>query len=138
MDAEEARRELEQAHLSYRASVEPRLPAWAPPTCGLLVGAAVALGGLSPSPAWLKVLTIGTGILLALAADQILTRIRAGQGVTGLRGPARRRRSRTINACAVIVICALAVSPDLRWIWAGLGVVVFGYTWFTLQKQVRA
>lgn len=137
MDAEEARHDLEQARESYRASVEPKLPRWAPPTCGFLVGAAIALGGVSPSPLWLKALTIAAGVVLALAADQILTRIRARQGVTGLRGPARQKRSRTVNACAVILICALAVSPDLRWMWAGLGLVVFLYTWIRLQKQVR-
>ncbi|MFT9821186.1 hypothetical protein [Lysinibacillus sp. NPDC056185] len=138
MEAEEARRDLEQARQSYRASVEPRLPAWAPPICGFLVGAAIALGGLSPSPRWLKAVTIAVGVLLALAADQILARIRARQGVTGLRGPARRERSSTVNAFVVILICAMAVSSDLRWMWAGLGLVVFLYTWFTLKKRVLA
>ncbi|WP_328887856.1 hypothetical protein [Streptomyces sp. NBC_00316] len=138
VDAEEARHDLEQARLSYRSSVEPQLPAWAPPTCGFLLGAAIALGGFSPSPHWLKALTIGGAVLLALAADQILTRIRARQGITGLRGPARETRRRTINSCVLILICALAVSPDLRWIWGGLGLAVFLYTWFMLHKQVRA
>jgi hypothetical protein len=138
MDAAEARHVLEQARQSYRASVQPRLPRWAPPTCGFLVGAAIALAGLSPSPGWLKALTIVAGVLLALMADQLLIRIRSRQGVTGLRGPARQKRSRTVNACAVILICALAAGPNMRWIWAGLGLVVGVYTWVALQKQARA
>ncbi|MFJ3221601.1 hypothetical protein ACIPLC_37515 [Kitasatospora sp. NPDC086801] len=138
MDAESARHDLEQARRSYDASAQPRLPRWAPPICGLLVGGAIALAGAGPASGWLKLATVAAGILCALAAAQLLLRIRSRQGITGLRGPAREKW-RTVGICCIaIVVSALASSPNTRWIYTGLGVVVGIYTWVALQKQVRA
>ncbi|MFG2986788.1 hypothetical protein ACGFYQ_37020 [Streptomyces sp. NPDC048258] len=138
MDAENARRDLEQARQSYDASVQPRLPRWAPPVCAVLVGAAIALAGAGPATGWLKLVTVAAGILCALTAAWLVLRIRSAQGVTGLRGPAREKW-RTVGICCIaIVVSALASSPDTRWIYAGLGVAVGIYTWVALQKQVRA
>lgn len=138
MDAEEARRNLEQARQSYDASMRPQLPRWAPPACAVLVAAGIALAGAGPSTGWLKAVTIVAGVLCALAAGQIVLRVRARQGVTGVRGPAREKW-RTVGICCVaILVSAMAASPNTRWIYAGLGVVVGIYTWVSLQKQVRA
>ncbi|MFD9725799.1 hypothetical protein [Streptomyces sp. NPDC059072] len=138
MDADNARRDLEQARQSYDASVKPRLPGWAPPVCALLVGAAIALAGTSPTPGWLKLVTVTAGILCALAAAQLVLRIRSRQGISGLRGPAREKWRSVVMSCVVVVLCGLASSPDTRLIYIGLGVAVGIYTWVALQKQVRA
>ncbi|MFF1418796.1 hypothetical protein [Streptomyces sp. NPDC058280] len=138
MDAEEARRSLEQARQSYEASVQPALPRWAPPTCAVLVAAALALAGAGSSNGLLKALTVAAGLLCALAAAQLVLRIRARQGVTGLRGPARQKWRSVAASCVAILICALTATPDTRWIWAGLGIVAGTYTWVSLRKQVRA
>lgn len=138
MDAEEARRNLETANQSYDASVKPRLPRWAPPACAVLVAAAIALAGAGPDTGWIKALTIAAGVLCALAAAQLILRIRARQGVNGLRGPAREKW-RTVGICCIaILVSALAATPNTRWIYTGVGVVVGIYTWVALQKQVRA
>jgi hypothetical protein len=137
MDAEQARRDLDQARQSYTDSVHPRLPQWAPPVCAVLVGAAIALAGAGPTTGWLKLVTVIGGILCALAAAWVILRIRARQGLTGLRGPAREKW-RTVGICCIaIVVSALASSPNTRWIYAGLGVVVAAYAWVSLQRQVR-
>ncbi|MBT2446163.1 hypothetical protein J7F03_03455 [Streptomyces sp. ISL-43] len=138
MDAEHARNALEEARQSYDASVQLRLPGWAPPVCAVLVGGAIALAGSSPEPGWLKLLSVAGGVLCALAAAGLVLRIRARQGVVGLRGPARERWRTVGLSCVTIVVCALASSPNTRWIYAGLGVVVGAYTWVALQRKVRA
>ncbi|MFJ8871366.1 hypothetical protein ACIRD6_37170 [Streptomyces sp. NPDC102473] len=137
MDAEQARSELQQARQSYDASVQPRLPRWAPPVCAVLVGAAIALAGLGPESGWLKLLTVAAGVLCALAAAWLILRIRTRQGINGVRGPARDKW-RTVGICCVaIVVSALASSPNTRWIYIGLGVGLGIYTWVSLQKQAR-
>ncbi|MEV0011044.1 hypothetical protein AB0M10_28805 [Streptomyces sp. NPDC051840] len=137
MDAEQARSELDAARRSYDASVQPRLPGWAPPVCAVLVGGAVALAGLGPESGWLKLVTVAAGVLCALAAGWLVLRVRTRQGITGLRGPARDKW-RTVGVCCLaIVVSALVSGPSTRWIWVGVGVVLAVYTWVSLRKQVR-
>lgn len=138
MDADKARRDLEEARQSYSSAVQPQLPRWAPPVCGLLVWAAMALAGYSPSPGWLKALAILVGVLLALAAAAVVFGFRARQGVVGLRGPAREQWTTVLTACVAVLVCALGASPDLRWIFAGAGLVAGVYTWLTLRGKVRS
>ncbi|MGY5031222.1 hypothetical protein ACWC9U_09840 [Streptomyces sp. 900116325] len=138
MDAEEAQRNLEQARQSYDASVTPVLPRWVPPVCAVLIAASIALAGAGPSSGWLKAATIAAGILCALAAAQLVLRIRARQGVIGLRGPARQKWRTVGVCCAAVLVSALAATPNTRWIYAGVGLAVGIYTWASLQKQVRA
>ncbi|MGW5126345.1 hypothetical protein ACWEQ7_20295 [Streptomyces sp. NPDC004069] len=137
MDAEEARRNLDEARQSLNASLHPRLPNWAPPTCGVLLALGIALAGYSPSPGWLKLVAVAAGALLAVTAAQVVLRIRARQGVTGLRGTGRQKRTAVIASAAAFLVCALAATPNTRWIYAGLGLVVGVYTWFALRKQAR-
>lgn len=137
MDAEQARSALDQARQSYDASVQPQLPGWAPPVCGVLVAAAVALAGLGPENGWLKLASVAGGVLCAAAAVGLLLGVRARQGISGLRGPAREKW-RTVGVCCIaIVVSALASSPGTRWIYAAVGVGLGAYTWAALGKQVR-
>jgi membrane associated rhomboid family serine protease len=138
MQPEDARRALDQAHQSYNSSVEPRLPRWAPVTCAVLVTAALSVGGYSPSPGWLKALAIAAGVAFALTAAYVVFRSRTRDGISGLRGPAHQRWSNLVTASLAVLVCALASSPDLRWIYMGVGAFAGIYTWWTLRKQVRA
>ncbi len=138
MDPDDARHDLELARRAYTSAVEPSLPRWAPPTCGALVGSAITVAGYSPSPGWLKALSILAGLLLALAAAYVVSRSRGRQGVRGVRGPAKDQWSTTVAAAAAVLVCALASSPELRWIYLMAGVAAGGYTWWALRKRVRA
>lgn len=138
MDADRARRDLEQAHQSYSSAVQPRLPRWARPVCGLLVWGAMALAGYSPSVGWVKGLTVLGGVLLALAAAALVFGSRARQGVVGLRGPAREQWTTVVTAGAAVLVCALGSSPDLRWIFTGAGLVAGAYTWLALRRTAQA
>lgn len=138
MNPEGARHDLELAHQSYASSVHTPLPAWAPPTCGALVTASLIVAGYSPSPGWLKALSIVAGVLLASTAALVVARSRGRRGVRGLRGPAQEQWSTILAAGAAILVCAMASSPELRWIYVIAGVVAGGYTWWMLRKRVGA
>ncbi|MFJ4842518.1 hypothetical protein [Streptomyces sp. NPDC088746] len=137
MDAEEAQKNLAAARTSYEASVTPALPAWAPPLCGLMVGGGVALAGIGAESAWVRVAGVVVGVGLALGARALLNRIRARRGVTGVRGPAARTQSTLVVAGAAYVIGAMNATPQTRWVFLGMGVVVGAIVWVSLAKKVR-
>ncbi|MEU7279186.1 hypothetical protein AB0A69_10465 [Streptomyces sp. NPDC045431] len=137
MDAEEARNSLEQARRSYSASVRPPLPAWAPPVCGAMYGAAVALVGQAPGNGWVRLAATLIGLALALGAWAVVVGIRARQGVRGLRGPARRTQAALVAGAAAFLVSALNSTPELRWLYVAMGVAVAGLAWYLLQRKVQ-
>lgn len=100
--------------------------------------AALWVGGSSPSPGWLKAATIVLGVLLALTAAYLVFNSRTRKGIAGLRGPAQQQWRDLVVACLAILVCAMASSPELRWIYAGVGVFAGCYTWWALRKRTRA
>ncbi|MFE7271145.1 hypothetical protein [Streptomyces sp. NPDC057623] len=137
MDAHEARDDLEQARRSYIASVQPVLPRWAPPVCGLLTAAGITLAGLAPASAQWRLVSIAIAVLLAVSARLLVLRIRARQGVRGIRGPARKTWT-TLGLCAVaFLISANHAAPSTRGLYAAMGVGVGIFVWIVLRKKVR-
>lgn len=137
MDAEEARSSLEQARLSYAASVSPPLPAWMPPVCAAMFGAAVALAGQAPGNGWFRLAATLAGLALALGSWALIAGVRARQGVRGLRGPARRARATLVAGGAAFLVSALNGTPELRWLYVALGVAVAAFSWHQLRRQAQ-
>ncbi|MFE1057050.1 hypothetical protein [Streptomyces rochei] len=137
MDAEEARSSLEQARLSYTASVRPPLPAWMPPVCAVMFGTAVALAGQAPSNGWVRLATTLVGVALALGSWSLIASARARQGMRGLRGPARRTQATLVAGAAAFLVSALNSTPELRWLYVAMGVAVAAISWYLLQRKVQ-
>ncbi|MBM7167697.1 hypothetical protein JQK87_04600 [Streptomyces sp. G44] len=137
MDAQEARDDLEQARLAYATSVHPPLPGWAPPACGLLLGAAVAIVGLAPASIWWRLAAIAAAVLLALGARGMMQAIRRKQGVRGVQGPARKAQAALATSALAIVVIALTAPAEIRWLYAAMGVAVAAIVWTNLRKKVR-
>jgi hypothetical protein len=137
MDAEEAKNSLAEAQRSYDASVRPPLPRWAPPTCGALLGSAVAVIGLGYPNVWWRFGAVAVAGLLALGAYLLLQRIRSRQGVRGMRGPARRTQATLVIAGAAYLISAMRATPEFRWVFVSMGLAVGIIVWVGLSRQVR-
>jgi hypothetical protein len=137
MDANEARNGLREVHRSYEASVSPPLPRWAPPMCAVLVGGAVAVVGLGYPNVWWKLAAVAVGVLGALGARQLLTVLRARQGVRGMQGPARRTQVTVFASGAAYLIAAMEATPPFRWVFVTIGLMVGVIVWVSLRKQIR-
>ncbi|MEU9046548.1 MULTISPECIES: hypothetical protein [unclassified Kitasatospora] len=135
MDADDARRDLDEARISYELGARPPLPGWAPPACGVLVAAAIALDGLAPESIWLRLAGVAGGIVLGVAALLLLQGVRTQQGVRGVRGPARKERAGLVTMAAFFVIVGLGAAESMRYIMAGLGVVAGLAVWVALGRR---
>lgn len=134
MDPHDARDDLEQAHRAYNASVQPVMPVWAPPVCGLLIAAAIALPGLAPGNIWWRLVTVAAGVVLAVLAGGLVLGVRARQGIRGVRGPARDQWT-TLGVCGIaFLVSAVNSTPQARWIYIGLGIVGGVFASIVLRK----
>lgn len=135
MDADKARYDLEQARRSYHASARLAPPPWVAPVSGLLIAGAIALGGLAPAAAWLRLVTIAAGVLLAVAAVLVALVPRSRRGIRGVRGPARDSWISILVSGIAFFISMTGAAPQTRWVYTGLGVVVGLVTWVALRKD---
>lgn len=122
VESSEVQQHLEAADAAYRASVVPRLPAWAVVACGALTGTAVALSGQYSPDGTIRALYLIAAVLLAAAAAALFLGIRRRRGLTGFRGPAREEAATLLTAAIALFVCALSASAEFRWIYVGLGV----------------
>ncbi|MEU2856449.1 hypothetical protein [Streptomyces syringium] len=138
MDAHEAQRDLEEARLSYNVSVQPPLPRWAPPLCGLLIAAAVALAGLAPQGIWWRLAALAAAAVLAVLARAVVLAIRTRQGVRGLRGPARKAQAALATSALAVFVVSLNTPGEVRWMYVAMGVAAGIIVWVTLHKKTRS
>lgn len=136
-DVQQARDALAAARESQMASRRPKLARWQPPVCGIAVAAGFCVVGLVPYTDWWRLAALAIMVLSWGGAGLLVLGTRARRGIKGVRGETRKVVATLVAAAFVVFFSALNRSPDMRWIYIGLGIVVGPYLWVVLRRQVR-
>lgn len=111
--------------------------AWVPPVSGLLIAAALTVAGLAPDDTRLRLGTAAASAVLALLAGVPVLAVRTGEGMRGVWEGVRRRWAVVSLSCVAILLCSLTASPELRGLYAAVGVVCGIGLWIALRAVGR-
>ncbi|WP_432509312.1 hypothetical protein [Kineococcus auxinigenes] len=100
----------------------------------LAAGAGVALVARGQG-GWEHLAFLAAGVLCFAAAHLLPTRARHGQGLHGYRGWTRTENTTFLLCAVVLAICGFSTSPELAWIFTGLGVAAAA-AWYAMLRGV--
>lgn len=132
MDNDTAQAQADEVRRAYFAASRPVLPRSVCALSAGCAGAGVALVAQGQA-GWSHLAFLAAGLLCFAAAHLLPTRARRHRGLHGYRGW-NRTENTTFALCAlVLVICGFSTSSELRWIFAGLGVVT-AVAWYAMLR----
>lgn len=125
----------DQAHEVRRASLAASRPTLSRGVCAVsavCAGAGVALVAQGQG-GWPHLAFLAAGIVCFAAAHLLPTRARRRRGLHGYRGWARTENTTFLLCAVVLVISGFTTSPELAWVFAGLGAVAAA-AWYAMLR----
>jgi hypothetical protein len=134
VDNDTAQAQADEVRRAYLAASRPILPRRACALAALCAGAGVALVAQGQG-GWTHLAFLAAGLGCFAAAHLLPTRARRRRGLHGYRGWTRTENTVFLLCALVLVICGFSTSPELAWIFAGLGVVTAA-AWYAMLRGV--